>query len=256
MRILVVTLLLVLLARAAAAEGVVFPGLARDDGLTLGATLTKPAGRGPFPALVMLHGCSGLRPGYHVRARRFVAHGFVTLLVDSLGPRGEFNVCGAPYRVGPAHRARDAHAARAYLARQKFVDRRRIGVIGWSHGGWGVLRALGAGFPPDKYPPFRAAVAYYPPCQVVRLAPLHSRLLILSGEKDDWTPPAGCAAQLAMNKRVSKVTLKIYRGAYHGFDWPGLDFSLRGHRLLYDPAAAADADVRVRKFLNTYMNVR
>ncbi len=253
MRIVVVTLLLVLLGRPAAAESVRFPGLAADGDLMLGAVLRRPAGPGPFPALVMLHGCSGLRPGYHARARKFVARGFVTLLVDSLGPRGQVSVCGAPYRVGPAHRARDAHAGRAYLARQTYIDRRRIGVIGWSHGGWGVLSALGAAFPPDKYPPFRAAVAYYPPCQVVRLAPLHSRLLILSGGKDDWTPPAGCAAQLAS---TSKVTLKIYRGAYHAFDWPGLDITLRGHRLLYDPAATADADVRVRAFFNTYMNVR
>jgi dienelactone hydrolase len=30
----------------------------------------------------------------------------------------------------------DAYAAQAYLARQPFIDTQRIGLMGWSHGGW------------------------------------------------------------------------------------------------------------------------
>src|SRR4051794_19009426 len=57
MRLLSLTLALALLAEPAArAEAVRFAG----KGLELSGTLVRPAGPGPFPAIVALHGCSGL----------------------------------------------------------------------------------------------------------------------------------------------------------------------------------------------------
>jgi poly(3-hydroxybutyrate) depolymerase len=59
--------------------------------------LFTPAGAGPFPAVVIMHGCDGLgwlRPtraswtlfkGY---AQRYVAHGYAALVLDSFEPRG------------------------------------------------------------------------------------------------------------------------------------------------------------------------
>ena len=32
-----------------------------------------------------------------------------------------------------------------------------------------------------------------------------------------------------------EVVLKIYPGAYHDFDWEGMDEFYKGHGLLYDP---------------------
>lgn len=58
--------------------------------------LFKPAGNGPFPGIIIMHGCDGLeweRPqaaswqllkGY---AQRYVAHGYVALVLDSFAPR-------------------------------------------------------------------------------------------------------------------------------------------------------------------------
>src|ERR1700731_4728118 len=55
-------------------------------------TLTKPAGDGPFPAVVLLHDCSGLGAhgsGAPARwARELGGHGYVTLWPDSFSTRG------------------------------------------------------------------------------------------------------------------------------------------------------------------------
>ena len=48
-------------ARSAASESVTFdvtPEL--SDSVTLSAELIKPEGAGPFPAVVLMHGCNGL----------------------------------------------------------------------------------------------------------------------------------------------------------------------------------------------------
>ncbi len=55
------------------------------------ATLIKPEGVGPFPAVVMMHDCSGLGPRSSGAPRRWadelVAQGYVVLIPDSFTPR-------------------------------------------------------------------------------------------------------------------------------------------------------------------------
>src|SRR6185312_3859420 len=116
-------------------------------------TVARPAGEGPFPAVVILHDCSGLGPrssGAPGRwSRELVAHGYVTLLPDSFTTRGHPDgVCtdGRPSRgeVAPARRALDAYAALAHARALPFVDGRHVGLIGGSHGGSTTLAALAA----------------------------------------------------------------------------------------------------------------
>jgi len=66
----------------------------RAETLILTGKLTKPEGQGPFPALVLLHACDGLREDVYLPwMKRLRTWGYVALLVDSFGPRGEFNLC-------------------------------------------------------------------------------------------------------------------------------------------------------------------
>ncbi len=58
----------------------------------LTGSLMKPAGNGPFPAIVMLHGCAGIEATHNTWASRLKSWGYVTLIVDSFGPRGVGNV--------------------------------------------------------------------------------------------------------------------------------------------------------------------
>ena len=49
--------------------------------------LTRPDGPGPFPAVVVLHGCPGFFGGYAEIADQLKSWGYVALAVDSLGSR-------------------------------------------------------------------------------------------------------------------------------------------------------------------------
>jgi dienelactone hydrolase len=82
---------------------------------------------------------------------------------------------------------------------------------------------------------------------------LKTPLLILTGEADDWCPAFHCSYMMPAGETQHEVRLKIYPGAYHDFDWKGLDKVVKGHRVSYDPAAAGDAIVQVKKYLATYL---
>jgi hypothetical protein len=43
---------------------------------------------GPFPALVLVHTCGGLRPEIQDWTKNALARGYVAFVIDSLGPRG------------------------------------------------------------------------------------------------------------------------------------------------------------------------
>ena len=123
-----------------AGTAVTFPGA--PGAPTLRAHLHRPDGDGPFAAVVLLHWCGGLTSTNHWWADTLRSWGYVSLLVDSLGPRGETVVCGT-WRVDPLYaRMPDAYAARSYLAGQPFVAPARIGLLGWSHGATTTLHAV------------------------------------------------------------------------------------------------------------------
>ena len=281
MRGLAAGLMLLLLAAmpVRAQERVTFASAEPGGVPTLTAYLYKPAGNGPFPAMVLHHGCGGMysrrgepSPIIAAWAQRFVAAGMVALAVDSFGSRGYTEMCtrATPQPVRPAlERTRDAFAALRYLRSRDDVRADRIGLIGWSHGGSTVLwsasrqasaQRAAAGPGPD----FRAAIAFYPGCG----APLANRryeavvpLLVLVGEADDWTraPPCTALAE-AQHHKGAALELVLYPGAHHGFDAPGSRHLTRTDTavarakggvvtLATDPDARADAIVRVAQFL-------
>jgi len=187
--------------------------------------IEKPQGSGPFPAVVILHDCSGLGPrssGSPARwAKVLVEQGYVVALPDSFSTRGHAGgVCSNPSpsrnEVAPARRVPDAHEALAYLRTLPYVDSKRIGVMGGSHGGTTTLAAMAR----EKPEGFIAGVALYPSCRrlAASLRPTVP-LLILVGELDDWTPAKPCV-RLAENASGagSPVAIKVYPGAHHSFD--------------------------------------
>ena len=77
--------------------------------------------------------------------------------------------------------------------------------------------------------------------------------LVLIGEGDDWVPVHRCKALVPQADGQYESILKVYPGAYHGFDLPVIGQRYRGHWLQYDPEAALDAYVRVRAFLRKHL---
>ncbi|MFZ4437637.1 MAG: dienelactone hydrolase family protein [Syntrophales bacterium] len=229
---------------------------ADGNAIVLSARLTKPVGSGSFPALVLLHGCGGIQPKRdHQWAERLSGGGYVTLQIDSFSPRGISNTCtysGHDLDNLLQKRVIDAYDAQRYLATLPFVDKSRIAVMGWSQGGSTTLHALHR----EKENPFRAAIAFYPSCRRL-LANRKVPLLILIGESDDWTPASRCADMIQKENTSSEVILKVYPGAFHGFDTLGANSNIRGsrgmHHIQYDAEADADSITRVKDFWETHL---
>jgi dienelactone hydrolase len=216
------------LGAAAAAEQVEVP----TGDVKLRAMLYRPAGAGPFPAVVALHTCDGLASGttpidarYQEWGERLVAAGFAVLFPDSFGSRGLTSQCRLRQRaVRASHtRSNDADAARHWLQAQPFVIADRVSLMGWSHGAstalWTVRRSSRPAH--DKTPDFRSAVALYPNCQRSGNLAWSARIptLILIGRADDWTLAATCEQMVAGARgRSAGALIVVYAGAYHDFD--------------------------------------
>ena len=246
------------------------------DGRTaarLDGVLVVPPGPGPFPALVMLHGCTGLRTGTGAIQRkiRFWAEhlrdlGYVSLLVDSFTSRGIDEVCTGRHMLSPVReRADDARGALRYLQGRPEVRPDRIGLLGWSNGAAATLSVLFDEGTAER--DFRAAVAFYPNC--TRKYPggpdfrPYAPLYVLVGALDDWTPAAPCMA-LVERARIAgaPIAIKVYPGAHHAFDAPSTPIRYRpevknhskqdgdsGATVGTDPIARADAIAEVTGFL-------
>jgi dienelactone hydrolase len=256
---------------ANATEEIRFRGrsrIASGDPLTLTGKLHKPQGEAPFPAIVLMHGCGGMSgKAEDAWAKRLVSWGYVTLEVDSFGPRGEKNICDDTYVVPENTRAQDAFDAKVFLSQQAVVDRRRIGIMGWGHGGGAVLCAISPSNMEDYHwqkkgislsdlkkgnGPFKAAVAFYPYC-AKSLEDAESPLLILIGEKDSWCPAGICELNVPRFKTNNEIRLKVYLDTYHGFDAEGVNTLVASYRVAYDFGATLDAIFRVRDFLARYL---
>jgi dienelactone hydrolase len=231
-----------------------FPSASLSQRDLLEGSLYRPQGDGPFPAMVLLHGCSGLGENALRWASWLKDEGYVALAVDSFAPRHISNICGPQgwLTLGVSERVWDAFGALAYLRALPFVDRDRIGVMGWSHGGMTALRAGNKLLQPSDGG-FRVAIAFYPSC-AGNLSKEGIPVLLLLGELDDWTPAAPCV-EIAQQLHHDGLTIlwTVYSGAYHGFDVQGRSRVYLGHHLDYNPWATGDAHERVRSFLAQYL---
>jgi len=269
-------LALVVILAAAAAAGCA--GKISFDNATPGAPqriegkLYKPDGGGPFPALVLLHGCQGVVRQTQTWAHWLRERGYVALVTDSCGPRNDPADCKGGDDSGPSTaRFDDAIGALRYLQAQPFVIPDRVASFGWSQGGLFAMsvingptleraRARGVTLPRAGY---AAAIAMYPGgCGDYAKELVLRPLLLLIGDSDNWTPPRYCREMAAnMKARGADVTLVEYKGAYHYFDVVGQKKDVLknieqpftpgtyGVTVAYDREAATDAQGQVEAFL-------
>jgi dienelactone hydrolase len=149
---------------------------------------------GPYPAVVVLHGCGGFSSHSARIADQLGSWGYVALAVDSLGPRGIASWCGGG---GAPDQACDAYAALHYLSQLEFVDPTRVAILGQSMGGFSALYAVDRDMAAQYFSEgFRAAIAYYPTCGILA-AMMTAPTSILIGEADDWTPAEQCRQMVA-----------------------------------------------------------
>lgn len=234
--IVFLTLLCVGGAAQAAPEALEIP--ASDKPLQ--ALLYRPQGSGPFPAVVALHDCDGLR-GSTPRIRkqvedwgqRLATAGFVVLFPDSYVSRGVTRQCSAskPSVRPDRERVADIHAARDWLQKQDFIRKERITLLGWGNGGIAALWAVRPSLEPDDdRPDFRSAAVFYPGCRRLSDTAWSTRIptLILTGALDNWTPAKHCEQMVREARgRSAQVSLIKYKRAHHAFDHDNLPIKSR-----------------------------
>lgn len=261
---------------ACAGPAVSFPNATPASPRAIPANEVRPAGAGPFPAVVLMHGCHGVSASTRDWAQWFRAHGYVALIVDSWSPRGITDGCLPGPDIPSTERFDDAIGALRWLQARPYVDGRHVGIVGWSNGGVFAMaaingpsleraRARGVALPE---PGFAAAVAMYPGgCYSLVGERVVRPLLLLIGEADDWTLASECARMVdAMRGRGSDATIVRYPGAVHYFDVVGQarvvlpevenrnkPGACCGATVGYDAGADADARRRIEVFFGRHL---
>ena len=228
--------------------------------------LKKPEGDGPFPAIVIMHGCNGLgqyeNKGANQHADYFVKHGYVTLILDSFVTRGlsDGSVCISFEKLASARyfRTYDAFAAYNYLDSLSYVND-NIYLIGQSNGGSVALQAARSSWQESvgTSEKFSGVVGYYPWCGVVKGLNLgiNTPILVLAGELDDWTLAEECTdAESAYNSKHDEGLLKVivYPDAYHSFDLPIALQTFAGHRVGGNGSALVKSREEILSFLGKH----
>ncbi len=222
MRWLVLLLCLVVPAcsgRPTSRAGVVYAPVAYSAGdVTLKAEVIRPAGTGPFPPIIVVHGDHGPTPRVRDVATRLADAGFLTLIVDLY--RGEKVSTDLEAhildRALPEARVRgDLEASVKYLATRDDVRPGPLGMLGLDSGGGTALEfAL-------VEPHIKAVVVCYGRLitDAERLEPLRASVLGIFAEKDvgidDDTRKAFAQAMEKAGKKVAG--LHVIAGTEHGF---------------------------------------
>lgn len=108
-----------------------------------------PADERPCPAVLLFHGCGGIRPHLDRYAKAAAALGVRAFVVDSYAARGWSQAFGIAFVCSGSmlrgdERAGDVLAALWGVSRRPDVDAANVVLAGWSHGGWGIMELMAA----------------------------------------------------------------------------------------------------------------
>lgn len=221
---------------------------AADGATTLHYSLLKPAGfdaKKQYPVVVMVYGGPASQTVKRAWAPDFnqylAQHGFVVFSIDNRGtPRRGAAFGGALYRRQGTVEVADQLEGVEWLKSQPWVDGKRIGVYGWSNGGYMTLMLLAkasdqyacgaAGAPvtdwglydthyTERYMnlPKANADGYREARVLEHIDGLKSKLLLIHGMADDNVLFTNSTALMsALQKRGQPFELMTYPGAKHG----------------------------------------
>ena len=193
---------------------------------TIDGMLALPPGQGRFPAVVIMHGGTGITAAESSAAKHLVQAGFASFLVDRGSGRGLHLGPHRMLRITLASQLADAMNALAALAKQPRIDPSRVGIIGYSQGGAIVVALEGKTLlgPYASGPHYAAYVGVYPVCVITSHGPDASTgapTLLLVGDKDEVAPASGCHAIATLREQTktkSNITLVDYAYAEHGWE--------------------------------------
>ena len=235
-----------------------FGTLKSPDGQDLHYVLQKPVGFDPsrrYPALVYVYGGPAAqvvsRAWQDLREKLFLEAGFLVFRLDNRGsPNRDSEFEGAIAGRFGAVEVEDQVVGLEWLRSLPFVSADRIGVFGWSYGGYIVLcmmtdprarltaGAAGAAVTDwrqydthytERYmgDPTANAAAYDASGVIPRLGTLSGRLLLLHGMADDNVPLANSTSVMsALQAQGTTFDLMLYPGERHGIQGAGRQLHL------------------------------
>jgi dienelactone hydrolase len=212
--------------------------IAEQASVPLTAELYRPPGSGPFPAVILVHPCSGRLPARleQTDAARYTALGYAVLALDNFTGRGiaDGGCAGGGASVDGVM---DAYGALLHLAGLPFIDSERVAIVGYAFGANVALSVVEFDGPERLFDrQFAAAVAYYPYCPE-KLA-VSVPTLILSGALDEWSPVRSCERMMARRTGLgAAMRLVVYPEARHAFNLPIEARRFYGQFLEYNQAA-------------------
>lgn len=193
-------------------------------------TLFLPAGASaaaPVPAVVLLHGASGVQPVRELTyGRQFAEQGVAALAVDVFAPRRDraSGFIDRLLEITEAMFLADAYAALGYLAARPEIDAARVALVGFSYGGMAAVYGAYAQVA-ERYAPggarFAAHVAFYAPC-IVEFEDSRATgapLLMLYGGRDAIVDGERCARVAGqLEAGGGAVETVVYPEAVHQWD--------------------------------------
>jgi dienelactone hydrolase len=227
--------------------------------------LRRPERAGRSPAVVLLPACGEYaKPLDEEWGARLSSWGYVTLTIDGFGPRG-IQHCGHSVTADYPELAPDAYRGLNFLVQQKFVDSRRVALVGFAWGAWETIAAVERGSIEQAYEnKFHAAAAFFPFCDSFK-GVLTVPTLVLIGARDDSAVAEACRKMVDGEDDIgisrqkgegASVRLIVYPDAYFAFDLPPLESPTwyRGHRVEFNKSAADQSSEALRDFLMSIMS--
>jgi dienelactone hydrolase len=202
-------------------------GDSRGQEVNVAGELRIAQGAGRLPAVILMHGSSGVGANIEPWVHRFNAMGISTLVIDGFTGRGLTTVGTNQALLGRLNLIVDIYRGLDILAHHSRVDPDRIALMGFSRGGQAALYASLERFHKlwnQSGARFAGYVPFYPDCATTYLEDENvadKPIRIFHGVPDDYNPIATCRAYVERLRQAGRdVVLTEYPNAQHAFDSP------------------------------------
>jgi carboxymethylenebutenolidase len=219
------------------------------DGTGLSGYLTRSKGDDKRPAVIVIHGWSGIDEHMRDVGRRLAKAGYIALVPDLLSRQGGTSSFASSDAAIAAGRkldndmiTRDLTGAVNYLKGQNFVRADKIGVTGFCWGGGKALMFT------TRSKDLAASVIYYGenPANLDDVKDITVPVLGHYGEADERITSGVPKLEDAMKQHGKSFEYKIYAGAPHSFN---SDNNPRSYR----EEAAKEAWARTLEFFKKHL---